>query len=45
VKTNNVAEYIVERLASDCITDCFRVAGDYVFPIGDLLLASARASS
>jgi indolepyruvate decarboxylase len=31
VKTVSVADYIVERLATEEINHCFGVAGDYVF--------------
>ena len=44
VRATNVAEYIVERLASEGITDCFGVAGDYVFPICDAVDGSTKVN-
>src|SRR5712692_7182136 len=38
----NVADYIVERLATEGINHCFGVAGDYVFPICDAVDSSAK---
>src|ERR1700746_382889 len=38
----NVADYIVERLATEGIDHCFGVAGDYVFPICDAVDSSAK---
>ncbi len=42
VKTVSVADYIVERLATEGINHCFGVAGDYVFPICDAVDSSAK---
>src|SRR5258708_15014953 len=42
VKTLSVADYIVERLATEGINHCFGVAGDYVFPICDAVDSSAK---
>jgi hypothetical protein len=42
VKTVSVADYIVERLATEGINHCFGVAGDYVFPICDWVDSSAK---
>ena len=38
----NVADYIVQRLAQEGITDCFGVAGDFAFKLND---AVARSKS
>jgi indolepyruvate decarboxylase len=35
-----VADYIVRRLASEGITDCFGVAGDFAFPLCDAVARS-----
>ena len=42
VKASSVAEYIVERLATEGISHCFGVAGDYVFPICDAVDSSVK---
>ncbi len=42
VKTVSVADYIIERLATEGINHCFGVAGDYVFPICDAVDSSAK---
>ena|SRR2546426_510835 len=42
VQTVSVANYIVERLATEGINHCFGVAGDYVFPICDAVDSSAK---
>jgi indolepyruvate decarboxylase len=42
VKTVSVADYIVERLATEGINHCFGVASDYVFPICDAVDSSAK---
>jgi hypothetical protein len=34
-KAMGVADYIVQRLADEGISDCFGVPGDYAFPICD----------
>jgi indolepyruvate decarboxylase len=41
-KATSVAEYIVARLAAEGISDCFGVAGDYVFPVCDAVDSSAK---
>src|SRR5271167_724948 len=35
MKTTTVADYIVQQLADEGITDCFGVPGDYAFPVCD----------
>jgi indolepyruvate decarboxylase len=42
VKAVSVADYIVDRLATEGIEHCFGVAGDYVFPICDAVDSSAK---
>jgi indolepyruvate decarboxylase len=42
LKATSVAEYIVGRLATEGISHCFGVAGDYVFPICDAVDSSAK---
>ncbi|HXW29948.1 MAG TPA: thiamine pyrophosphate-binding protein, partial [Xanthobacteraceae bacterium] len=42
VKAVSVADYIVERLATEGIDHCFGVAGDYVFPICDAVDSSTK---
>src|SRR5579864_5251926 len=36
----NVADYIVQRLAREGITDCFGVAGDFAFKLNDAVAGS-----
>src|SRR5580658_3798812 len=36
----NVADYVIQRLAKEGITDCFGVAGDYVFRMCDAVVRS-----
>ena len=45
VKTVSVADYIVDRLATEGIERCFGVAGDYVFPICRAVHAIIRKAS
>ena len=42
VKAASVADYIVDRLATEGIEHCFGVAGDYLFPICDSVDSSAK---
>jgi indolepyruvate decarboxylase len=42
VKALSVADYIVDRLATEGIEHCFGVAGDYAFPICDAVDSSAK---
>src|SRR6516164_5158715 len=42
VKAASVADYIVDRLATEGIEHCFGVAGDYLFPICDAVDSSAK---
>src|SRR5271170_1301918 len=37
-----VADYIIERLAQEGITDCFGVAGDFAFKLNDVVARSER---
>src|SRR5471030_2833121 len=37
-----VADYIIQRLASEGITDCFGVAGDFAFKLNDAVVRSER---
>ena len=37
-----VADYIVQRLAQEGITDCFGVAGDFAFKLNDAVVRSER---
>src|ERR1700722_5755197 len=39
-KQPNVADYIVQRLAREGITDCFGVAGDFAFQVDDAIAGS-----
>ena len=39
-KQPTVADYIVRRLASEGITDCFGVAGDFAFKLNDAIARS-----
>src|SRR5580693_8728121 len=36
----NVGDYVIQRLAKEGITDCFGVAGDYVFRMCDAVVRS-----
>jgi indolepyruvate decarboxylase len=45
VKTASVADYIVERLATEGINHCFGIADDYMFPICDAVDGSAKPTS
>jgi indolepyruvate decarboxylase len=38
----NVADYIIERLAQEGITECFGVAGDYVFRLCDAVVQNKK---
>ena len=38
----DVADYIVQRLAQEGITDCFGVAGDFAFKLNDAVVRSER---
>jgi indolepyruvate decarboxylase len=42
IKAMSVADYIVDRLATEGIEHCFGVAGDYVFPICDAVDSSTK---
>ena len=37
-----VADYIVQRLAREGITDCFGVAGDFAFKLDDAVVTGKR---
>ena len=39
-KQPTVADYIVQRLAREGITDCFGVAGDFAFKLDDAVVRS-----
>ena len=39
-KQLTVADYIVQRLAREGITDCFGVAGDFAFKLDDAVVRS-----
>jgi indolepyruvate decarboxylase len=41
-QATNVADYIVQRLADEGISDCFGVAGDYLFPVCDAVERSKK---
>ncbi len=41
-KTVTVADYIIQRLANEGITDCFGVPGDYAFPVCDAVERNAK---
>src|SRR5438045_9788061 len=34
-KETTVIDYIVQRIADECLEHCFGVPGDYAFPVGD----------
>src|ERR1700689_1489071 len=38
----NVADYIIERLAQEGISECFGVAGDFAFKLNDAVVRSER---
>jgi len=42
MRATTVADYIVQRLADEGITDCFGVPGDYAFPVCDAVERSPK---
>ena len=42
LQTTSVADYIVQRIADEGVTHCFGVAGDYLFPICNVLERSPK---
>src|ERR1700733_3036474 len=42
MKALNVIDYIVQRLAEECIEHCFGVPGDYAFPVNDAVERSPK---
>jgi indolepyruvate decarboxylase len=42
LQTTSVADYIVQRIADEGVTHCFGVAGDYLFPMCNVVEHSTK---